>query len=226
MAEWTHIVDLVDIDRYPLHDPLLAAYAQLLHESTADYRSSGRCVLPGFFRPEAVAMLAAEAERLAPLSHRIPGRESCVAYDLVPLGAALRTFYEWTGLLRFVSGVTGELVLFRSSDPLGALVLSVMIDGDAVVPAATGPAIQVSVAIGAAALGGEVLAGTDVLSIDKPGSLVLWDNTRLARGVAKVQGRTPRYEARMLFSPAPGADSSDAEKLHRFGRLPGPSRRG
>ncbi|MEZ5257400.1 MAG: hypothetical protein R2705_11070 [Ilumatobacteraceae bacterium] len=54
---WAHIVDLVATERYPLHDSLLAAYAELLHDASAAYRRDGWVEFPGFFHPDGVEVL-------------------------------------------------------------------------------------------------------------------------------------------------------------------------
>jgi len=59
---------LVNLDRYPLHDP--NARAQIVADGRRGMAEVGSAVLPGFLRPEAVQTMAAEAAALVPVSHR------------------------------------------------------------------------------------------------------------------------------------------------------------
>lgn len=248
MTEWTHSVDilgdLVATDRYPLHDPGLAAYAELLERTSGEFRGAGFTVLPDFVRPEAVAGLAAQCDRLAPLGHRVEQSDGgarrsslVVAYDLFPLMSPLRRLYEWDGLLRFVAGVTGESSLFRSADPLGALELLVMSAGEQVEWHEEPAEIVVSLVLQSADIGGALELGTAARASGAgsgPGShvpTVSAGSLLIARGGAearvwRVGGNRVRHELRMAFATAPGTTFGDRAAMARYGRLPGPGRRG
>lgn len=139
---------LVD-PRYRLDD------AELVARCHRQMATEGVCILPGFLRPEVVAALVPECDRLAPLAHHsvsvsspylrppepnVPpgdprGRAvgsavAAVAYDLFPPDSLLRRLYEWDGLMDFVAAVLGEPVLHRYGDPFGALNVAVMREGD------------------------------------------------------------------------------------------------
>ena len=53
-----------------------------------------------------------------------------VAYDLFPPESPIRRLYEWPELTRFVAAILGLDEIFPYADPLGALNLAVMTDGD------------------------------------------------------------------------------------------------
>ena len=57
---------VVDTDAYPFGDS--DCYPWIL-AARADLAADGVAILPGFVRPEAVATMCAEADRLAPLGH-------------------------------------------------------------------------------------------------------------------------------------------------------------
>src|SRR4029077_8439358 len=52
------------------------------------------------------------------------------AYDLFPPDSPIRRVYEWDELLRFVAAILGLDEIHPYADPLGALNLAVMGDGD------------------------------------------------------------------------------------------------
>ena len=115
--------EMVNCTRYPLDDltgPRGTAFAA---DSRRRFEETGLCMLQDFLRPEALEVLAAEANGLAdrayfcasthnayltpddeslPADH--PGRRQeatyvgSVAYDLIPEDAALRNLYMWDPL--------------------------------------------------------------------------------------------------------------------------------
>ena len=54
--------DLVDLDRYPLHEPQGAAYVAVVDRARAQLADTGCALNKDFVRPEAVSVLAAEIE--------------------------------------------------------------------------------------------------------------------------------------------------------------------
>lgn len=133
---------LVDLDRYPLHDP--AARAAIVAEARAGMEALGSAVLPGFLRPAARAAMAAEATALVAASHRRdrmltaysgseaenwmeadhpvrrthPYRMRVTATDqLDPAGPTL-AIYEWEPLTELVRDILGLKALHRVADPL------------------------------------------------------------------------------------------------------------
>jgi hypothetical protein len=150
------IADLIDFNRYPLHDLRLPAAQMLIADSQVQLAASGSCVLEGFLTARAIAATAEEARMLLPLAHRTSNSRStayleapdesypechprrrlqrtsvgAVAYDLFPPNSLIRRLYEWDGLLAFLAVTLRKPRLWRYADPLGALNLAVMVDTD------------------------------------------------------------------------------------------------
>jgi hypothetical protein len=147
--------ELVDLDLYPLLEPGSPRYAQVVEAARADLRAKGAAELAAFVRPDAMALLLADARALAPFAWRRSGMGSAylatpdpdlpelhprrwlgprslgaVAYDLFPQSSPLRVLYEWDAVMSFVEAIVGRGRLYRYADTCGALNLSVMIAGD------------------------------------------------------------------------------------------------
>lgn len=145
--------EIVDLDRYPVHDP--AERATLAQALSQQLTTDSVAVLPGFVRPAALSQMAADCDALLPLAHRSESVASpylsapdptfpaghpraraqhseveTVAYDLVPDDAPVRALYESDALLGFLAEVLQVERLFRYADPFGALNLSTMQSGD------------------------------------------------------------------------------------------------
>ncbi len=144
--------NLVDLDRYPLTEPDSTKFRELTARVKSDLTRDGAASLPGYLRPEAVELMADEANALAPLAYPGPTEVSpyffnydlyksddpghptnrktrrClaqVAYDLIPPEAALHRLYHWDALPVFVACVLGYEKLFRmKSLPVGAYIFS------------------------------------------------------------------------------------------------------
>jgi hypothetical protein len=149
------IADLVDLARYPIHEPTGAGTA-LVADCRRQLGASGSCNLDGFLLPPAIAAMAEEAHRLEPLAHRMPGSRStpyleapdetvpedhprrrtqptsvgAIAYDFIPAVSPLRRLYESSDLLAFLEAALGKGSLYRYADPLGALNIAVMTAGE------------------------------------------------------------------------------------------------
>jgi hypothetical protein len=147
----------VDLVRYPIRHPEATAAQALIARCRAELRASGACILPGFLTAEALARMADEARLVAPCAHwgaRGPGGTAyleppdpsfpeghprrrlqqssvgAIASDLIPPDHALRQLYEWAGLMDFIEAVVDRGRLYRYADPLGALNIAVMREGD------------------------------------------------------------------------------------------------
>ena len=118
-------------------------------------RETGASELPGFIRPEALEKFVEDVRRVAPLAHRSGGLGTvylgfpdeafaadhprqwlgnygvgAVAYDLFPDDSPIRQLFEWDELRAFVAAILGLDTVYPYADPLGALNLAVMGDGD------------------------------------------------------------------------------------------------
>lgn len=258
----------IDLERYPLLELASAGTRRVLAQAERDLAHAGMAVLPGFLKGEALGALAAECDALAGLGHfsevhgtpyidvpdlaqpeghprRTLGRSalSAVAYDRFPASSALRTLYEWDPLMEFVRVLLGRERLFRYADPLGALNLAVMREGDELAWHFDQTDFVVSLAIQSSEAGGEfecvpsirsasderydavsaVLSGeTKPISVPMtPGTLMLFEGRRSIHRVSPVHGARPRYVALLAYDTKPGTDSSDLLKRVRYGRLPG-----
>jgi len=147
---------LVDVDRYPILDASVAGFRELAERCRAQLDETGCCILPGFLTSAAVALAVDEARSLVPLAHHSevatgtayleipdpswpeghartltgPTALSALAYDLFPAESTIRRLYEWDPLMEFLAAALGKPRLYRYADPLGALNLAVMTDGD------------------------------------------------------------------------------------------------
>ncbi len=151
----TAIGDLVDLERYPIHELDGAAGRQLVASCRSDLDARGACQLEGFIQAAAIERLAAEADDLKGVSFRneaihnvyfedVPAgiapddprgmmeraSQATVAYDLIPADATIRAFYESDELLAFVGAALGKAPFYRNADPLGALNLVYYAEGD------------------------------------------------------------------------------------------------
>src|SRR4051812_31048709 len=118
-------------------------------------RTTGACEIPGFVRPEASPAFIDDARRLAPCAHHSGGLGTvylgfpdesfpldhpqqwlgnysvgAVPYDLFPADSPIRRLYEWDELTRFVAAIMDLDVIYPYADPLGALNLAAMGDGE------------------------------------------------------------------------------------------------
>jgi len=262
---------LVDLDRYPIHDPDGAGAPVLAHHA-AELRDTGVSILPGFVRAEVLGGLVAECDALAAGAHHqdVQGtpylelpedgwpadhpratwdRSSVhtVAYDrFSPTTSGLRALFEWDVLLEAVSRMLGRAPLHRYADPLGAMNLAVMREGDALGWHFDQTDFVVSVALQPSEAGGEfenvqrlrwvegggieehydtvacVLAGDApelVTTVPMtPGTLMLFEGRWSLHRVTPVVGETPRHVALFGYDTKPGTMSSDLLKQIRYGR--------
>ena len=266
-----HPADLVDLERYPVLD-LDGAGAPMVERHAAELRSTGVSILPGFLRAAGLPALVAECDALAdgaylqdvqgtpylelpdatawPQRHpRVTWDRSAVhtvAYDRFAPTSALRALFEWDGLLELVSRILGRAPLHRYADPLGAMNLAVMREGDALGWHFDQTDFVVSLAIQPSEGGGEFenvqrLRWTDGGGIEErydtvarvlagdapelvttvpmtPGTLMLFEGRWSLHRVTPVVGPTPRHVALFGYDTQPGTMSSELLKLVRYGR--------
>lgn len=147
--------DLVNLDRYAMHDLASPAGRALVERCRSDLQTAGACQLHRFLRPAALDTLVAEAERLAARAHaqedvhnvyfedvdkslpddhprRLLQRtaQKAVAWDLIPADSPLRQLYEWDALTALVAAALDKTALYRAADPLGACNITVYDEGD------------------------------------------------------------------------------------------------
>ena len=257
---------LIDLERYPINALHTPDGRALVERCRAQLLVDGACELPGFLTHDATARLAVEAEALAVDAHpsRVEGTPyldfpddsfpeghprralgpnslRVVAYDLFPPDSGLRAVYEWPVLREFVAATLDKPELFPYGDPLGALNLAVMGDGDELAWHFDQTDFVVSVALVPAEHGGDfefaprirtggderyeevasVLAGVDApvrrLPM-KPGTLLLFEGRHSLHRVTRIEGATPRLVALLAYDTGPGTTSTPLLRLVRYGR--------
>jgi hypothetical protein len=263
---------LVDLERYPVLD-LDGAGAPVVERHASELRDTGVSILPGFLRAEVLPALVAECDDLATGAHlqdvqgtpylELPDEAAwpaghprttwsrssvhTVAYDrFSPTRSLLRALFEWDPLLELVSRILGRAPLFRYADPLGAMNLAVMQDGDELGWHFDQTDFVVSLAIQPSDGGGEfenvqrlrwvdggglderydvvedVLEGSAAELVTTvpmtPGTLMLFEGRWSLHRVTPVTGATPRHVALFGYDTKPGTMSSELLKLVRYGR--------
>jgi len=261
------IADLVDLERYPVDDPA-GRGRPLVETCRRQLAESGACNLDFFLRPAAIAAMADEASALEHRAHRTPDSKGtayldapdetlpedhprrrlqptsvgAIAYDLIPAASPLRRLYESPALLAFLEAALGKGRLYRYADPLGALNIAVMRDGDALMWHFDQTDFVVSILLQDCERGGDfeyvpnirapgeenygkvkrLLDGdrSGIVRLDaKPGTLALFQGRYSIHRVSPIEGPTPRYIALLGFDTKPGTMSSDRLKQRRYGRV-------
>lgn len=143
---------LVDLDRYPIHDLQSPAGQALMKKCREELNGLNSCVLRGFIKPSVQAALVEEARDVAkhaffyekfglncyrtqddprfPKDH--PRRmfydvkEGVVAYDLFPVDAMLKKLYLWKPLSDFLAAAFEKPALYPFDDPFQALNIMVI----------------------------------------------------------------------------------------------------
>jgi len=260
--------DLVERDRYPITDLAHPTARSVIEEQRAVLARDGVSVMAGFLTPDATRSLASEAGDLAPSAHfsevfgspyiaapdwscgegdprRYVGRTAlrALAYDRLPASARLRLLYEWDPLLEFVAAVLGRSPLYRYADPMGALNLAVMTEGDELGWHFDQTDFVVSIALQSSEQGGDfesvqhvrspgeerydqvgaVVAGRAPERVGvvpmTPGTLMLFEGRHSIHRVTPIAGPTPRYVALLAYDTKPNTHSSELLKLVRYGRV-------
>ena len=257
---------LVDLTRYPIRDLNTAGMHDVLNDARARLRATGACEVAGFLNPRGLAAIAADADRLAPRAHRSEGVGTAylevpdfslpedhprrrfgaaavgvVAYDMFPADSPLRQLYEWDPFMRFIEAVLERGTLYRYADPLGALNLAVMGEGDQLQWHFDQTDFVVSLAIRDAERGGDfevaphirsadderypavhrVLSGdrTDVVRLPMtPGTLLIFAGRYSLHRVSPIHGRTARLVGLLAYDTQPGTCSTEILRLARYGR--------
>jgi hypothetical protein len=230
-------------------------------------REMGACEIPGFVRADALPAFIDDARRLAPSAHRSGGPGTvylgfpdesfpldhprqwlgnygvgAVAYDLFPTDSPMRQLYEWDELLMFVAAILDLDVIHPYADPLGALNLAVMGDGDELQWHFDQTDFVVSLALQDGDEGGDfevapmirsadeeqydavarVLAGdhSNVVTLPMtPGTLLVFAGRHSLHRVSPIRGTTPRLVGLFGYDTKPGTMSSELLKEVRYGRV-------
>jgi len=257
---------IVDLDAYPIADPESAEARDLIERMAKRYADNGACLLPGFLTPEAVAAMAVEAEAVRPDAFRCddshnpylepdtadfppahPRRRreatklDVLGCDQLPLESPLMRLHAWEPLAVFLGRVLGYDRLHCFADPVGAVTVNVMDEGDCHGWHFDEAQFTISVMLQAPEGGGYFeyvpgLRGDDfddydaldrVLGGDRsnvttipitPGALLLFGGRNLLHRVTTVDGARTRHVAVLCYRDRPGmANSAEVRKLF-YGR--------
>lgn len=257
---------IVDFERYPLGEPSDPRAEALATSAAERFRTDGVCFFPGFLKSDAVEAMAREAEILAPEAYRCDDRHNVyleaddgafpeghprrqrqhtrldvLGCDQLSAEGALWTLFRWDGLGNFLRCVLGLNRLFRFEDPVSAITVNVMHDGDGHGWHYDEAQFTVSVMLQAPLRGGEFeyvpgLRGESfddygglerVLADDRskvsavpitPGSLMLFGGRHLLHRVSNVGGGRTRHVATFSYRDLPGMTNSPEVRMLFFGR--------
>lgn len=258
--------DLVDLDRYPLLNLESERMREIVEWARRQMRDTGACEVRDFITPAGLATLIADTRDVAPGAFRSTGIGTAylevpdfslpadhprrqlgpyavgvVAYDMFASDSALRRFYEWDPLMRFIEAVLQRGPLFRYADPLGALNLAVMTDGDELQWHFDQTDFVVSLALQDADEGGDFEVAPliraadderydDVMNVfrersDKivhlpmtPGTLLIFAGRHSLHRVSPICGKTPRLVGLLAYDTQPGTTSTEVLRMARYGR--------
>ncbi|WP_108883581.1 HalD/BesD family halogenase [Anderseniella sp. Alg231-50] len=148
------VLDLVDLDKYPIHLPTSGDFRSLLAQTQAQLNDDGCAVLRGFVRADRITGLVQEANRVADRGHRSFNRtnvyftqdnpayreshplrrffdrsNSFVPADNFGPESSIRSIYEWPLFSAFVQQALCEDRFFRYADPLADVIVNVAEEG-------------------------------------------------------------------------------------------------
>lgn len=258
--------ELIDLDRYPILD-LASPRARALARNCRDQLDrTGACELPAFLKPGAIAAFVREADELArkayhsvvtgtayleapavswpadhPRRHFDKTSVGVVAYDRFPPASPMRRLFEFEPLMEFVAAAIGKDKLYRYADPMGALNLAVMGDGERLHWHFDQTDFVTSIALRPAESGGDfeyvplirsasdenyprvkLLFDGDERSIVRvpmhPGTLLLFEGRNSIHRVTPVHGATTRLVALLAYDTKPDTRSSKTLQMARYGR--------
>jgi hypothetical protein len=249
-----------------MHDLVDLDWA-FVEEGRAQMRKIGACEIPNFVRAEALDAFINDARALAPRAHRSGGPGTvylgfpdesfppdhpqqwlgnygvgAVAYDLFPNESPIRRLYEWEELTRFVAAILELDAIYPYADPLGALNLAVMTDGDELQWHFDQTDFVVSLALQDADQGGDFEVAPQIRSADDehyddvaavlsgdrspivtlpmtPGTLLVFAGRYSLHRVSPISGTTPRLVGLFGYDTKPGTMSSELLKEVRYGRV-------
>ncbi|MBB5165684.1 2OG-Fe(II) oxygenase family protein [Mycobacterium sp. AZCC_0083] len=147
--------DVVDLDRYPINDLDSDRGRAFVADCREQLRRDGVCNLPGFVTTQAGTEMIRHADQLGsaahstdnthtiyfeptdtsvPATHPLAAQQrsakKTIACDQIPADAPIRRLYESDDLTKFIAAVLGKTELYRSADPLDAVMIALFEDGD------------------------------------------------------------------------------------------------
>ena len=260
------VEDAIDLARYPFADLHSQAAQILLERCRLRLAASGACELPQFLTPSAIEVLRREAITLVPAAFHnqvvgnaylepepadLPADDprqltettslGVIAYDQIPQQHLLRRLYEWDPLMQFVGAILELPRIYRYADPMGALNIAVMKNGDYLRWHFDQTDFVTSLAIDAPEQGGEfeyvpmirndknenypgvyrILKGSRdgvVRLSNEPGTLTLFRGRHSLHRVTPIDGTKPRLMGLLAYDAKPGVSSTDHLRSMRYGR--------
>lgn len=260
-------LELVDLGVYPIDRPGSVAYAALAELCRDQLATTGASILRGFLRPGALDRALESARTLITEAHRSeidngspylelpedhwpeghprlmngPTSLEATAYDRFPPSDPIRQLYESDAFMAFLAAALGRPHLHRYDDPLGALNLAVMTDGDQLWWHFDQTDFVVSIALQSSQRGGDfecvpmlrnadderyddvarVLTGSEEAAVKvpmEPGTLMLFQGRHSLHRVTPIEGDVPRLVALLAYDTKPGTCSSELLRAFRYGR--------
>jgi len=148
------IEDILDLERYPLHQPAGRVYSDLVASKQSDWRSGGACALPGLIRSEMARRAVGELRQpmdtisfrhrqahniyftddLADLPRDLGERRLTTTHRTLTCdqlaGTIIRAVYEWDPLRAFIQRVLELPELYPMVDPMARLNVMAYGEGD------------------------------------------------------------------------------------------------
>lgn len=262
----SEMAQIVNLEVYPLDQLDSGTARDLVAHCRRDLAASGSCELKGFVTGSGLQKLVIESRALEPLAfHNAvvgnayldepdaalpedhvrrmtePTSLGAVGYDQFPEYSVLRKIFEWDPLRLFIGEVLQLPAIYRYGDPMGALNLAVMKNGDYLRWHFDQTDFVTSLAIQEAEEGGyfeyvpmirnaeqenydqvrRILQGNreGVITVrNQPGSLILFKGRYSMHRVTPIQGTTSRLIGLLGFDANPDIHSSEHLKRMRYGR--------
>jgi len=155
LTDTESVIDLIDQQRYPIHDPGNQKRAALVERCRTDLRQNALCFLPGFLREHAVSLLANEIQAMSaqalgndhlrtayswldnrgfgpdhPRSMLFRRKFKYIITDQIAEQAMIKALFMWQPLTDFVRDALGFKSLYRSTCPTQSIQLNIMDEGD------------------------------------------------------------------------------------------------
>lgn len=259
-------LDFIDLKKYPVDDLANPRRAELVGEFKSSMDRMGVAEIKGFLNEAGTQRMVSESSAIEakafhnalvgnaylddpdpslPADHARKMTEKtalgALAYDQIPKGHLIRQIYEWDPLMRFIGDILGIEKIYRYGDPMGALNIAVMKDGDYLRWHFDQTDFVTSLSIRNADEGGHfeyapmirtpnlenygavktvIQGGRDRVRLveNKPGTLVLFKGRHSLHRVTPIQGKTSRLMGLFGYDTKPDTQSSDYLRRIRYGR--------
>lgn len=263
---WGGAREVISLESYPIEDLAAPKARELIKHCQNELETKGACELKQFLTQWGLKQLVEDGVRLEPLAYHNalvgnayldepspdlpedhvrrmtePTSLGAVAYDQFPRESVLRKIFEWDPMMLFIGAVLELPKIYRYGDPMGALNLAVMKDGDYLRWHFDQTDFVSSLAVRSADEGGHfeyvpmirnsheekyeqvraILNGSreGVIKVENdPGSLVLFKGRYSLHRVTPIKGNTSRLIGLFGFDTKEGVNSSDHLRKIRYGR--------